>query len=84
MEKIKEVFGKYKQVKAAYLFGSAASGKTGKLSDIDIAVLLSTVPNVKSLLNLKLNLITELTEVFKSNKIDFVLFNKKKSIFYIK
>ncbi len=38
--KLMDFFNKQEHVRLAYLFGSAASGKAGKLSDIDIAVLL--------------------------------------------
>ena len=74
-EQLRESMGRYKQVRAVYLFGSAASGKTGKLSDIDVAVLLKKMPDAKRLLALKLDLILEFSGVFGSNRIDFVLLN---------
>lgn len=39
-EKIKDILKDYPYIASAYLFGSAATGKVGPLSDIDIAVLL--------------------------------------------
>ncbi len=39
-DKIKDILKDYPYIASAYLFGSAATGKVGPLSDIDIAVLL--------------------------------------------
>jgi len=75
IERMRKSMGRYKQVRAVYLFGSAACGKTGKLSDIDVAVLLKKMPDAKGLLALKLGLISEFSGVFGSNRIDFVLLN---------
>lgn len=42
--KLKDVFSKYKDIQAAYLFGSYAEGKENKFSDIDIGIVLDEVP----------------------------------------
>jgi len=75
IERMRKSMSKYRQVRAVYLFGSTATGKTGKLSDIDIAVLLKEMPDAKTLLALKLDLISEFSGVFGSDRIDFVLLN---------
>lgn len=47
-EKIKEILNK-NNVEIGYLFGSYASGKNNKLSDIDIAILFSNLVNEKEM-----------------------------------
>jgi predicted nucleotidyltransferase len=66
-------FRKMKEIKAVYLFGSSATGKTGKLSDIDIGVLLKRSP--KDSRKMKLRLIATLVDIFRSNRIDLVILN---------
>ena len=39
LDKLATIFIKYKEIKAVYLFGSAATGKTHYESDLDLAVL---------------------------------------------
>lgn len=70
---LRKEFKQMKEVKAVYLFGSAAIGKTGKLSDIDIGVLLKKKPVDRR--KIKLKLIAKLTDIFKSDKIDLVILN---------
>ena len=40
LEKLDAVFRNYSFIASAYLFGSQATGKTGPMSDVDIAILL--------------------------------------------
>jgi len=40
MESLEDLFEDYPYIASAYLFGSYASGRTGPMSDVDIAVLL--------------------------------------------
>jgi len=75
IERLRKSMVRFRQVRAVYLFGSTATGKTGKLSDIDVAVLLKKMPDAEGLLALKLDLISEFSGVFGSNRIDFVLLN---------
>ncbi len=44
---LRDYISKQEHVRLAYLFGSAATGKAGKLSDIDIAVLLDDLLSKK-------------------------------------
>jgi len=53
-KKVVEFLSKQKHVKLAYLFGSVAEGKEGKLSDVDLAVFLDESLNKKEILNMKL------------------------------
>lgn len=62
-------------IKVAYLFGSAAKGKIGKLSDVDIGVLVDESLVKNDLLNLKLNLISEMTSILGTDKIDLTVMN---------
>lgn len=43
LKKLNNVFSKYEEIQAAYLFGSYAEGKENRLSDIDIGVVLGEI-----------------------------------------
>jgi len=62
-------------VRLAYLYGSRANGKEGKLSDVDIAVLLDETLSKKERFNLQLKLISEITSILKTDKVDLVIMN---------
>jgi len=64
-----------KEIIAAYLFGSYASGRPRPASDIDIALLLDTAVNRKDYGVLKLNIITDLIGILSSDAIDLVILN---------
>jgi uncharacterized protein len=55
--KLAEVFKKYPDIQAVYLFGSTAGGKIHSESDIDLGIL----PKNSSLRNQKLELLADLT-----------------------
>ena len=63
-------------IKLAYLFGSVAKGKEGKLSDVDIAVFLDESLNKKEIINLQLKVISELTSILKTDRVDWIVMNK--------
>lgn len=67
---INELLQKY-HIKLLYVFGSYAKGNNNKNSDIDIAVLLDDNYNSMD----KLNLIGDLTLIFKRDDIDLVILN---------
>ena len=73
-KELRTAMKRFKEVRAVYLFGSAASGKAGPLSDIDIAILLKSAPK-PGVLGLKLRLLSALTGVFGSNRVDIVILN---------
>lgn len=59
----------------AYLFGSTVRGDTNELSDVDIAVMLDESLSKKDKFDEELYLISELTCVLNSDKIDLVVLN---------
>lgn len=61
-----------RKILAAYLFGSYVRGLQTSQSDIDIAVLLSEIPD--SLLEYYLHLTNKLTEVLE-NEVDLIILN---------
>lgn len=71
---IKKIALKY-DLQLIYLFGSKATGRDTKVSDIDIAVLLNN-REAYNLKNLILDLIFDFSRVFCSDKIDLVILNK--------
>ena len=62
-------------VKLAYLFGSVVGGRGGKLSDVDIAVFLDESLKKRDMFNLHVKLISELTSILKTDKLDLVIMN---------
>jgi predicted nucleotidyltransferase len=59
----------------AYLFGSQASGKTGKLSDIDIAVYFKEDLTPGERFDKKLKIMARLSLLLKRDDIDVVVLN---------
>jgi len=74
-EKVREFLNKQKHVKLAYLFGSVAEGKEGKLSDVDIAVFLDESLSKKERFDLQLKLISGLMSILKTDRIDLIVMN---------
>jgi len=60
----------------AYLFGSTVRGDTGKLSDVDIGVMLDENLSKKDRFDLELKLTGEIAILIKKNKIDLVVLNE--------
>lgn len=60
------------QVVLAYVFGSAARGKAGPLSDIDIAVLFSDKVKREDYFDRELSLATEIGKLLKVGQVDIV------------
>lgn len=76
LKKLTGYFKKQKEVKLAYLFGSAAKGTMGKLSDIDIAVYLDEKLNKSKRFEIRLKLISDISAILKTNKVDIVVMNE--------
>ncbi len=76
IRRLKNFFEWLEDVKLAYLFGSTAAGKAGKLSDIDVAVFLDEKLTAKERLELELELISRLSHILKTDKIDVVVMNE--------
>jgi len=70
-----DFLSKQECVKLAYLFGSVAEGKEGKLSDVDIAVFLDESLSKEDMFNQELKLISELTGILKTDRIDLIVMN---------
>ena len=78
MNNLKKLFQAKLQIKLVYLFGSQVSQKTGSLSDYDFAFYLEE-KNRKKLFNLKLDLISGLSRILKTDKVDVVILNEAES-----
>jgi uncharacterized protein len=63
-------------IKLIYIFGSYAKGTNNVRSDLDIAIMLEN--NYDPMI--KLNLIGELTSIFKRDDIDLVILNTEKPV----
>ncbi len=74
--RLADFFSTQEHVRLAYLFGSVAKGKAGKLSDVDIAVLLDESLNKKQRFDLQLELISDISKLLKTDKIDLVVINE--------
>lgn len=74
-ERLSEFLAGQEYVKLAYLFGSVAEGKEGRLSDIDIAVYLDDSLSKRDRFNLQLNLISQLIGILKTDRVDLVVMN---------
>jgi predicted nucleotidyltransferase len=72
------LFLKYPKVKLVYFFGSQAKNEAGPLSDYDFAFYLEE-KDTKKLFDLKLDLISNLSQILKTNKIDVVILNEIES-----
>jgi len=73
--KLKGFLKKQDFVSVAYIFGSAAEGKQGPLSDIDIAVLMDKTLNKKERDRKKIFLIGKISSILKTDNFDLVVMN---------
>lgn len=61
---------------AAYIFGSKATGKSGPMSDLDIAVLLKENVDPSNYFDLRMKLMADLMRTLGINDIDLVILNQ--------
>jgi predicted nucleotidyltransferase len=73
-EQLEQIF-KRQKVAFAYLFGSQAKGTAGALSDIDIAVYFDDEAVADVRFDLRLKVLGELTDLYKTDKVDLVVLN---------
>ncbi len=73
VENIVKILKEYEEVIFAYLFGSQAKGKAGRLSDIDIAIYLDPSLSQDAMWDLFLDIASHLS--FRNVKVDVVLLN---------
>jgi len=78
IDSLKKLFQSKSQIKLVYLFGSQVSKKTGPLSDYDFAFYLEE-KDKKKLFDLKLDLISGLSRILKTDKIDVVMLSEVES-----
>jgi len=78
IDSLKKLFQSKSQIKLVYLFGSQVSKKTGPLSDYDFAFYLEE-KDKKKLFDLKLDLISGLSRILKTDKIDVVMLSEAES-----
>lgn len=65
------------EVQLGYLFGSQATGRTNRLSDIDVAVLVDERPQEGLYpYGYKARMYTELMTVLRTNRVDLVVLNE--------
>ena len=64
-----------REIQAAYLFGSAATGRTRPDSDLDVAVLLARPLSPSRSLSYRLKLMTDLGAALHRSAIDVVILN---------
>jgi predicted nucleotidyltransferase len=75
---LNRIFKLFPEIKLVYLFGSQVSGKKGPLSDYDFALYLDEKEE-KKMFEIKINLITQLSDILKTDKIDVVILNTVES-----
>jgi len=75
-KELTEYFSSKDSIILAYLFGSTVRGDTGRLSDVDIAVMLDEKLSKKDRFELELKSISEIATLIKKNKIDLVVLNE--------
>ncbi len=74
--RLRAYFEEREEVVVAYLFGSVARGRAGKLSDIDVAILVdeSLIRPVRY--GYRADILTDLMGRLHTNKVDLVVLNK--------
>ena len=75
-KELTEYFSSKDSIILAYLFGSTVRGDIGRLSDVDIAVLVDEKISKKNRFDLELKLISEIAALIKKNKIDLIVLNE--------
>lgn len=71
LDQLSVVLNNNPDISFAYLFGSQASGRTNKFSDIDVAVFLNCDPNGEK----RLEILGDVIDSVKSNRVDLVILN---------
>lgn len=74
IDNLKSFFQSSPQIKLVYFFGSRARETSGPLSDYDFAFYVEE-KDEKKLFDFKLNLISQLSQLLKSDKVDVIIIN---------
>lgn len=64
IERLKEIVTRYSQINAAYLYGTAAAGKSRSNSDIDVAVLVAEPHSAEEINLLEAKIICDIEAAF--------------------
>jgi len=75
-KELTEYFSRKDSVILAYLFGSTVRGDAGRLSDVDIGVLMDENLSKIDQFELELKLMGEIAALIEKNKIDIVVLNE--------
>jgi len=78
-DSLEQIFSDHSVV-LAYLFGSQAEGKAGPLSDVDIAVLLSSEASREEWSQIQLDLMGELMHLFHRDDVDVIILNQARPV----
>lgn len=78
LDSLKTLFRRYPEIKLVYFFGSRAKSSYGPLSDYDFAVYFGNIKN-KRMFSIKLDLITQISSILKTDSVDIVILNLTKS-----
>jgi len=73
--KAQKILDENPKVIFAYLFGGLAKGRITPISDVDIAVYLKDFKSEEDIFDIKLELLTSLSEVLNTEEIDLVVLN---------
>jgi len=73
-----DYFISHPEIILVYIFGSIAQGRSNKLSDIDIAILINKkmIQEKKYRYGYKAAIITDLIQLLKTNEVDLVILNE--------
>ncbi len=72
---LKDLLRKDDSIQTAYLFGSVAKGRSGPLSDIDIAVLLKESLTPRERYEKRILLINEISSALRTDDVNLVIMN---------
>ncbi|MFQ6128734.1 MAG: nucleotidyltransferase domain-containing protein [Thermoplasmata archaeon] len=75
MRILKDLLREDDSIEVAYLFGSVARGRSGPLSDIDVAVFLKDSLGRRERHEKRLSLVNEISSALKTDEINVVIMN---------
>jgi len=75
-EKLNKYFDEHEEILFAIIFGSTAKGTANKISDVDIAVMISPNFNESFPFGYQAELITDFMRILKRNGVDVVILNE--------
>jgi len=76
LPRLAQTFEQHSEIVAVYLYGSYASGESGPLSDVDLAVLLKPNHSRNEMFELQLDLISQILQIIRGDEVDLVVLNE--------